>query len=65
MYNEICKLKQPKAKDQSKNAVYYIKCKTYDTPYIGESCQTFKARKGQHKSEVRRKVKTNGIYPNI
>ena len=65
LYNEICKLKLPRPRDESKNVVYVIKCRTCDTPYIGESCQTFKARRSQHKSDVRRRVKTNGIYQHL
>ena len=58
-------LKPEKTRAETKNAVYGIQCITCQKIYMGETGQKICQRIKQHESDVRRKVKTNGIYHHL
>jgi hypothetical protein len=62
LQSELCKLKPKRRKEECKNVVYCIECKTCQKKYIGETGQQFLKRKYQHKQDVKNKVETNGIF---
>ena len=61
----LCKLKQKTEKEDKKDVDYIINCKSCEMKYIGETGQQFRARKEQHKRDVKNKVSTNGIYNHL
>ena len=54
-------LKPQRAQTETKDIVYGIQCSTCKKMYIGETGQKMCQRRKQHQSDVRRKIKTNGI----
>ena len=55
-------LKPKTRKEDVKDVVYKIECSTCKMKYIGETSQRMSKRRKQHESDVRRQIKTNGIY---
>ena len=58
-------LKPQRAQTETKDIVYGIQCSTCKKMYIGETGQKICQRRKQHQSDVRRKIKTNGIYNHL
>ena len=65
LYNDLCKLKNLMPMEQKSDVVYRFECKTCGLTYIGETCQTFQARRGQHQRDVRLREKKNAIYMHL
>jgi hypothetical protein len=58
----LCNTKPKTAKENYKGIVYSIACASCGKEYIGETSKTALERRKQHQSDVRRGVKTNGIF---
>ena len=64
--SKVCKgMKQEKAKEDKKELIYMINCKTCNMPYIGETSQVFRKRRNQHQASVRRGDRSNGIFDHL
>ena len=65
LYSHLCKLKQKKEKDESKDVVYSIPCDTCRVRYVGETGQHFCDRRSQHQRDVKNKKPSNGLYAHL
>jgi len=65
LYSHLCKLKQKKEKDESKDVVYSIPCDTCRVRYVGETGQHFCDRRNQHQRDVKNKKPSNGLYAHL
>ena len=63
--SHLCKLKQKKEKDESKDVVYSIPCDTCRVRYVGETGQHFCDRRNQHQRDVKNKKPSNGLYAHL
>jgi hypothetical protein len=61
----ISKTKCPRDKDETKDVVYKIDCRTCGKAYIGETSKTIRERKDQHRRDVIKQAETNGIYNHL
>lgn len=65
LQSKLCRLKPKTNKENQKDVVYVVKCKTCGKIYIGETSHPFEVRRGQHKRDVVKKAMTNGIFCHI
>ena len=63
--SKVQDLKPPESKLDQKDVIYKINCRDWRTSYIGETGQTLRKRLEQHRGDVERKVKTNGIFQHL
>jgi hypothetical protein len=61
----LCHGKCKEDKENPKDVIYAIRCKTCGTAYIGETSQCFKTREGQHRRDIKNGKETNGIYTHL
>ena len=59
--NMLCNHKVKRPKEESREVVYEVSCKSCSFKYIGETCD----RKNQHQYSLRKKNQKNGIFMHI
>jgi hypothetical protein len=57
----VCNLKQKVEREDQKDVVYTITCRTCEKTYIGETGKTFKERRERHKQDFQRGVESNAF----
>ena len=65
LYSHLCKLKQKKEKDESKDVGDSIPCDTRGVRYVGETGQHFCDSRSQHQRDVKNKKPSNGLYAHL
>jgi hypothetical protein len=63
--NHLVQRKIPIQKEEKKNVIYAIGCKSCNFYYVGETSQHFATRRSQHQADVRNKNPKNGIYQHL
>ena len=65
VYSNLCKLKQKKEWEESKDLECSVPCGDCGVRYIGETGQHFSDRKTQHQRDIKSGNTTNGFFNHI